>query len=210
MRDKTKGFPACRRRVMRKRMTIATMALILAAGAAGFGLTDEKPRKAQMISNRNTTVKNALLSQEQLNPLRDDPDEELRKAVGKHYRKLAQKADFVEEYRDIKVYTKKGQNAREFVAFVTYGMKIRDIYTAVPGLGTLYIRQDQNNGEYKVQSGNVDAETEAYIKRMAGQQDVQALLADTEAEYKKAVQADALLQEALEDLKNAYEDSTGR
>lgn len=210
MRDKGKGFPACRKRVMRKRMTTALVALILAAGAAGFGLTDEKPRKAQMISNENTIVKNAFLSQEQMNPLKSDPDEGLKKAVEEHYRNIARKADFVEEYRDIKVYTKAGRYEHEFVAFVTYGMKIRDIYTAVPGLGTMYIRQDQKNGEYKVQSGSVDAKTEAYIEMMAEQQDVQALLTDTESEYRKAVQSDALLQEALEDLKNAYEDSTGR
>jgi len=35
------------------------------------------------------------------------------------------------------------------------------------------------------------------------------LIEETQTAYHEAVQSDALLQEALMDLKNAYEDSTG-
>ena len=48
-----------------------------------------------------------------------------------------------------------------------------------------------------------------YVARISRHEDVQALLDETGNEYTEAVQSDALLQEALLDLKNAYEDSTG-
>lgn len=209
MKDNRTCFPARRRRVWWKRIVILGMTLVLTAGVAGFGLTDEKSLKAQMIKSKNTMTRNAIGRIEKLNPLRKNAYPELTGAVKKYYEELAEKADFVEHYRNIQVYTKIGRYRDTYVAFVTYGMKIKDIYTEVPGLGTLYIKLDQKSGKYKVQNDFPDDQTEAYVEAMAGQQDVQTLLAEIEKEYKEAVKSDALLQEALEDLKNAYEDSTG-
>lgn len=209
MGDRKKGFPAQRRKAVRRRLTVLGAAFVLMAGVVGFGLTDEKPRKAQMIRKESTLVKDTICKVQKLNPLKKDAYPEINKAVKEYYKKLAEKADFVESYRNIQVYTKTGNYRDSYVAFVTYGMKIKDIYTEVPGLGTLYVKKDQKSGSYKVMSGKINAQTKVYMNAMAGQQDVQALLAKVETEYKEAVQSDALLQEALEDLKNAYEDSTG-
>ena len=45
--------------------------------------------------------------------------------------------------------------------------------------------------------------------KIAQHEDVQALISETQQAYQEAVQSDALLQEALSDLKDAYENSTG-
>jgi hypothetical protein len=44
---------------------------------------------------------------------------------------------------------------------------------------------------------------------VAQHEDVQKLMTKTQKAYQEAVRSDALLQEALLDLKNAYENSTG-
>ena len=87
-------------------------------------------------------------------------------------------------------------------------MKIKDIYTKVPGLGTVYVAKDAES-EYQVSASPEDEEINAFIQEIAQHEDVQALLEETQTAYHEAVQSDALLQEALTDLKNAYEDSTG-
>ena len=42
---------------------------------------------------------------------------------------------------------------------------------------------------------------------MAAHEDVQVMMEESRKEYQKAVQSDALLREALSDLKQAYEGS---
>ena len=95
-----------------------------------------------------------------------------------------------------------------YVAFVRYDMKIKDIYTEVPGLGTLYVTKD-SQGNYQITQQVKNEEIRAYINRIAGHEDVQTLMDQTHEDYQNAVNSDALLREALDDLKRAYEDSTG-
>lgn len=64
-------------------------------------------------------------------------------------------------YDHFKIYTKSGKYKDTYVAFVRYDMKIKDIYTEVPGLGTLYVKKD-SQGNYQItqqvkkkKSGNI-------------------------------------------------------
>ena len=86
-------------------------------------------------------------------------------------------------------------------------MKIKDIYTTVPGLGTLYIEKDGTSGEYEIRS-EPDRELGEYISIVNSHEDVQELFTNTNEEYENAVESDALLKEALLDLKSAYEEQT--
>ena len=43
-----------------------------------------------------------------------------------------------------------------------------------------------------------------YIQKIAEHEDVQELMSETQEAYQAAVRSDALLQEALADLENAY------
>ena len=88
-------------------------------------------------------------------------------------------------------------------------MKIKDIYTEVPGLGTLYVTKDGTSGEYRIDTETLNDEIQRYIETVAAHEDVQKLMETERLEYQRAVQSDALLQEALEDLRKAYEDGTG-
>lgn len=142
------------------------------------------------------------------NPLRLEEDPDIIGVIEEYYQELADETSFIEGYHNLRVYTKLGKYEDTCVAFVSYGMKIKDVYTEVPGLVTLYLYQDES-GAWKVEPEAESEELQTYIDTIAAHEDVQTLLDQTQTAYQEAVQSDALLEEALTDLKNAYEDSTG-
>ncbi|MGF0031977.1 hypothetical protein ACQRBN_03275 [Bariatricus sp. SGI.154] len=182
--------------------------LVLIIGVAGSDLTEAKVQKAQKTNSDSMKVENRGCETMELNPLRLEEYPEVTSAVKEYYKRLGEKASFVESYDDVSVYTKQGKYKGTYVAFARYDMKIKDIYTKVPGLGTVYVEADQE-GAWKVSPDVDDEGVKAYIQEIAQHEDVQALMNETQEAYHEAVQSDALLQEALMDLKDAYEDSTG-
>ena len=184
--------------------------LIMAAGVAGCSITvGGTPREARKIKKADVKVENKGCELMSKNPLEKETDPEFVKAVEEYYTSLAEKTDYIEAYEGIEVYEKKGLYQDTYVAFVKYGMKIKDIYTIVPGLGTLYVVKDGTGGTYQIHTEELDDRTEDYIEAVAAHEDVQTVMEESRSEYQKAVQSDALLQEALLDLKQAYENSTG-
>lgn len=192
-----------------KKKVIRFLLLILLIGAVGYVFTEEKAQNVQKINSDKVIVRNFGNETVELNPLQEETDSEIAQAVKEHYVELGKKANFVESYDDVRVYTKKGWNQDSYIVFARYEMKIKDIYTKVPGLGTFYVTKDETSQTYKVAAQTEDEEVKAYIKRLTAHSDVQALFNEINTEYTAALQSDALLKEALADLKNAYEDSTG-
>ena len=143
-----------------------------------------------------------------MNPLREETmDSRLGSAVKNYYEGLAKETDFTEGYEDIRACVKDGAYKDTYVVFARYGMKIKDIYTKVPGLETLYVEEDHKSGEFRILTEHLDEDTKDYIQTVAGHEDVRELLAQMEEEYQEALASDALLKESLEDLKKAYEGS---
>lgn len=183
--------------------------LILAIGAVGFSITGDKMKeKAQKTKIAEKRAENEGAENMQTNPLRQGDDADLICAVEEYYKRLAEKMDFVEAYHNIQIYLKDGKYKDTYVAFVKYGMKIKDIYTEVPGLGTLCVEKDGTSGEYRIDTEALKDEIKQYIETVAAHEDVRKLMEIERREYKRAVQSDALLRESLEDLKKAYEDNT--
>ena len=211
---KTNGheIPAGQKGYKRWGFILVLFLLVLIVGALGFGLTEEKEKKVQktehFVSSDKVVLVNGGCENMQTNPLKEETDEQMIKAVEDYYTDKKADAEFVEMYDHFKVYTKSGKYKDTYVAFVRYDMKIKDIYTEVPGLGTLYVTKD-SQGNYQITQQVKKKEIRAYISRIAGHEDVQALMDQTHEAYQNAVDSDALLREALNDLKQAYEDSTG-
>ena len=88
------------------------------------------------------------------------------------------------------------------MTFVTYDMKIRGIYTEVPGLATFYVKKEKD--KMQVISDPKESDVQRYIARLMKHQDVQNLFRKVNEEYNGALQSDALLREALSELHNAY------
>lgn len=196
-----------RRRHRRGIVLITLTVLAVTAGAAGSSLTEAKVQKAQKTSSDRVTVENRYCEIMELNPLRREEYPRVAEAVREYYRQQEEEAGFVEAYDDIQVYTKEGRYKGTYVAFARYDMKIRDIYTKVPGLGTVYVEEDGEDG-YWVSASVEDEDIKSYIRKITEHEDVETLMASTQDSYQTALRSDALLQEALADLKSAYEDST--
>jgi len=139
---------------------------------------------------------------EEANPLLEDAVLEVNRAVEEHFAKMQEETGYVEAYHNLHVYTKEGKDADTYVTFVTYDMKIRGIYTEVPGLATFYAKKEKD--KMQVISDPKESDVQRYIARLTKHQDVQNLFRKVNEEYNGALQSDALLREALSELQNAY------
>lgn len=191
---------------MRKRHIVPWL-LVFVVVAAGSGLTPEKAQEVQKINTESAEVANVGYESMDMNPLLEEHYPELSRMVKDYYGTLRKNTGFIEYYDNVHVYTKRGKIAGTYVVFVTYEMKIKDIFTKVPGLGTLYVtRKNTKDKEYQIEKGSHDSEVKECVAVLSSHKDVQALLAEVNTRYEQAVNSDALLKEALIDLKNAYEE----
>lgn len=207
MGRKEEARPANRRK-HRKGIGIILMLvfMVVIVGAAGSSLTEAKVQKAQKTDSDYVNVENGGCKTMELNPLRKEEYPEITNAVREYYKQQKEEAGFVDSYDDICVYTKQGIYRDTYVVFVRYAMKIKDIYTKVPGLGTLYIVKNEAD-EYQINTTVEDEKVKDYIRVITQHEDVQALMEETQVTYQEALRSDALLEESLADLQNAYEGS---
>lgn len=189
---------------MKARWIMSCVVLLCAAAAVGFILTEDN---AQMAASGEVVVleENEGYLDMESNPLLSDTYPELEDAVRKYYSERKEDTGFVEDYHNVQIYTKKGRYKDSYVVFVRYDMKIKDIYTEVPGLGTLYVEKNADSGEYQIDSAPEQEGIPELVNTLASHGDVQSLMAQIQTDYENAVASDALLAEALQDLKNAYE-----
>lgn len=195
-----------------KRMNIVfgCMALALMLAAVGFNLTKDE---AQIVTSDKVEIvevkaENEGCEEMATNPLKQEKYPEVTQAVQDYYGTLTQETDFVEGYHNVKVYTKEGKYKDSYVAFARYDMKIKDIYTEVPGLGTLYIEKDEKDGKLHVDTAVEDEEIQQIVKKVVSHEDVQVLMAQIQTDYANAIASDAMLKERLEDLQSAYKNSS--
>lgn len=192
-----------------KRRWLIPLMLIGVIGILGFGLTGGGAQKVQKMNHEAVRAENPGCEVEALNPLREERYSGIVSAVKEHYRQLDSDRAFIKAYDNIRVYTKLGKYTGSYIVFVKYEMEIKDIYTKVPGLGTLYAEKNGTSGKYEIKNDSKDAEFKEYMSLIGSHEDVKKLLDETNEEYEKAVNSDALLKEALMDLKNAYENQAG-
>lgn len=207
------GCPEKPVRHRRRRFLIfLLLTVFFAAGAVGMGLTKEKVqmREVRKINvPENVRIKNIGYDIKELNPLRKDEHPEINRAVAEYFEGLTEGETFVEKYDELHVYTKVGQYRDTYIAFAEYRMKIKDIYTEVPGLVTLYVSKDEESGQYRIDTEAPADQEDGYVRAVTEHTDVQELLRQTEDEFDLAIHSDALLREALADLKEAYSAYSG-
>ena len=184
----------------------------VAAGTLYAGEKSAKDDKAQAVSVQNEDVQtvNEGWQEAKDNPLREETDSGITKAVRKYYEERTAQSPFAEGYENLKTYTKRGKYKDTYLAFVRYDMKIKDIYTMAPGLEILYIEPDEETGELCVEEEMPDQETREASQLLASQKDAGQLMTEVQAAYDGAVASDAILAEALSDLEEASEASAGQ
>lgn len=197
-------------RYRRLTVVLVCVLLVLAVGVVGFSLTEAKTEKrAQKTNSKEVKAENKNSEKQESNPLELEKYPEVTAAVKEYFAGLQVNKDFIESYDNLQVYTKLGKYKDTYVVFVTYEMKIKDIYTKVPGMETLYVDKAKKSAQYEVKPKIKESGLMDFVKQITAHEDVTKLMTEVEQNYQNALQSDALLREALQDLQNAYENSTG-
>ncbi len=74
---------------------------------------------------------------------------------------LQARTEYIEDYKKIETYTKKGLKEGTYVVYVYHEIKFTSINTAAPALSKFYVVTGEDN-KLKIYSGEMDADTKAY------------------------------------------------
>lgn len=193
------------RRYRRAVAALGIMILILAGMVRVFFLTKEEE---PMMVFAPAIIVNEGCEEMETNPLKRCEDDKINQAVSEYYARLAENEGYVEEYADIEVYMKNGKYEGTYVIYARYEMKVKDIYTSVPGLGTLYLKRNEKE-VVSINSQVGEAKLKSYIQMITQHEDVKELFQSVQEAYAEAVASDAMLAEAVKDLESAVQEKDG-
>ncbi len=104
------------------------------------------------------------------------------------------KGKYVEDYKNISCYTRKGLVEGSFVVYVYHEMKFTGIKTLAPGMDRFYVKTN-NNGKPYIYFGDIDDKTERYLKEADESEEVMELVYKVNEKYRKAAADDSVLNE---------------
>ena len=149
---------------------------------------------------------------EEANPLEQDAYPEVNELVQKYYEdmstgdveglasvedqiseeeqnRILRSRDLVEGYQNISCYTKKGLEENSYLVFVYYELKFAQIDTPAPGLSPLYVYTN-DEGNLVIFNGEASDELNAYVQKVAQDDDVMALREEVKTKYEEAKATD--------------------
>ncbi|MBO4374519.1 MAG: SH3 domain-containing protein [Lachnospiraceae bacterium] len=113
--------------------------------------------------------------------------------------RIIERAKYTESYDDIRCYTKPGPVEGSYIVFAYYQIKFQNIDTKAPGLSSLYVCSNADGSLY-VYNGDLPENVSTYIRGVAAQDDVVALLNQVDAEYNAAAEQDKTLKAFMDAL----------
>lgn len=102
---------------------------------------------------------------------------------------LQKKTEYIDDYRNITTYTKKGYIEGTYIVYAYHEIKFTGINTPAPGLAKFYIITDSDN-KLKIFSGKMDEETKAYYDDRNSDEDVVKLIDMTDKAGDEAIKKD--------------------
>jgi|GEM_PF-758169 Uncharacterized protein conserved in bacteria len=126
--------------------------------------------------------------------------------------KAKAEAKVVDSYQNINCYTTPGRNDGEFVAYVSFEMKFKNINTPAPGLSPAYIVKDDKGNlrlltwEYIVAN---DESLKEYMSEKGSCDAIRELGASVETNFQNAKAQDPTLAEFLDSMKKTQSASEG-
>lgn len=116
-------------------------------------------------------------------------------------------SQYVEEYRNVKCYTKSGLDANSYLVSVAMEIKFAGVETTAPGLDFFYVRTKDDGGVYidnlysqynlANQENALDTSIQSLIHKFENEKDVIALQQEVQGRYDAAVAADANLSNLI-------------
>lgn len=192
--------------------------LVIAAGGSIIGSSrnksTEEAAEGTVLGTSVTEDAEATEDQavEEANPLEQDAYPEVNELVQKYYEdmsagdveglasvedqiseeeqnRILRSKDLVEGYQNISCYTKKGLEDGSYLVFVYYELKFAQIDTPAPGLSPLYVYTN-DEGNLVIFNGEASDELNAYVEKVAQDDDVLALREEVKTKYEEAKAAD--------------------
>ncbi len=110
-------------------------------------------------------------------------------------------AQYVENYSDYKVYTKKGPAENSYFLLATYNLRVKDIATPLPALLSLYVCKNES-GDMYINNESLSSDEETYILQLVAQKDFADLIDQVDLDYNAAIEADESLATATAGIKD--------
>ena len=112
-------------------------------------------------------------------------------------------SQYVEQYQNIKCYTKSGLDANSYLVSVNVEIKFKDVDTVAPGLDFFYVRTNESGALYidnlysqynlRVKENALDTSVQSLIDKYENSEDVVALQQEVQKKYDEAIAADEKL-----------------
>lgn len=115
---------------------------------------------------------------------------------------------YIEEYRNLKCYTKAGHAENSYVVYAYYETKFKDLDEPVPGISPYLVYTDEDGSCY-IYEGEVDESTNFYLEEVSAQDDVVDLMNRVQVAFNEAVVADENLNNYLAQMKADLEVEVG-
>ncbi|SFB83653.1 SH3 domain-containing protein [Butyrivibrio sp. YAB3001] len=122
--------------------------------------------------------------------------------------KAVKAAGYIDEFRNITVYTKPGPVEGSYVAYVYNEVKLYDYEKAIPGLDSFYICTD-DTGKLYINGDIADADDIEYLRQVNLQADVIDLNNRVATSYNDMVSTDAALADLLTTMRAELQVSVG-
>lgn len=190
--------------------------LVIAAGASIISSSKATEKDTEGASVTTSAVQNSEDAEakalEEADKLEQDAYPEVNELVQKYYdcmsagdveglasvedqiseeeqNRILRSRDLVEGYQNISCYTKKGMEEGSYLVFVYYELKFAQIDTPAPGLSPLYVYTN-DEGNLVIFNGEASDELNAYVEKVAQEDDVMALREEVKTKYEEAKAAD--------------------
>lgn len=107
--------------------------------------------------------------------------------------KLQRESEYIEDYQNIKCYTKNGLLEDTYIVYVYFEYKFYNIDTNAPAMIRMYVCTNEA-GDVYIYNEAVDGEIASYMEEINGGEDVVALFAETDDKLKTAIESDENLK----------------
>lgn len=122
--------------------------------------------------------------------------------------RIEETSKYIEEYKDLDIYTKKGPVDDSYLVYVYSELKFKDYETPVPGMQAYYVCKDETGNLYFNDKEDSKTVTD-YIREVSLQDDVVDLNNKVAVAYNDMLADDAELSTFLVDLTMAIDTSVG-
>ncbi len=109
------------------------------------------------------------------------------------------RAQFIESYTDVNVYTVNGAEEGSYIVFAEYNYKLRNIDTPAPGLSQLYVKTNAD-GKLFIYTQDLTADEQKMIDEAIQDESVQNLKNEVNQKVAEAKAADPMLAQVLDQL----------